>query len=442
MLKTVAGVKSAHLEAGACRPLEELRRHLRNSEPITYTANGNRARSAEEMLEKVMPLLPRIGVTRVAEVSQLADIPYPVFQTTRPNLHTHTRTGQNTGSQGKGPTESQALVSAIMEALEGYCAEPRNIRLIRGSYSYLRHQQILIPPTAFFHTPFATRAGHSEALMWTPAFCADQDCEVLIPAETAFFPFLLGDYSTHHHFPRTTNGLASGATYLEAVIHGIYEVIERYYVAAREVRRDEVIVEGLFRREFETFHDIERLAKEKRMDLMLYSVRFRKGPNIPFVAAYYQKDGKTYGGFGCAPTVEIAASRALSEAAQSLATIKSGSREDLVEHHSDFMQELQMRMLFFGATFPFHATLKKRAFAQVSQEKHHRNLRDEYSYLLKWLRARGFHNTCFVNLTRVGIEIPVVMVVVPSMPCWFPHFKKTIPSTAGVQSHAFRTGGE
>ena len=87
------------------------------------------------MLRRLEPVLPRIGVTRIGDISFLSPANYPVFQSCRPNVFGHACVGQNSGSQGKGPTRTQALVSCMMESIEQFCAEPRKPELVRARNS-------------------------------------------------------------------------------------------------------------------------------------------------------------------------------------------------------------------------------------------------------------------------------------------------------------------
>ncbi|MBN4059204.1 YcaO-like family protein [Endomicrobium sp. AH-315-J14] len=202
---------------------------------IVYRDGGNRGTDGLSLLARLEAMLPSLGITRVASISALSPHAFPVFQSTRPNIFTHASTGQNTGSQGKGRSELQAKLSCLMEELESYCGEPKNARLIRGSYSYLRHQHALIYPSLLMHNVQRKRAATSEPLMWTPAWSIEHQAELWLPAEAVFFPFFPEDYQSRSYFPCSTNGLASGASYLEATIHGLYEVIERCYIAFYEL---------------------------------------------------------------------------------------------------------------------------------------------------------------------------------------------------------------
>jgi Cytidylate kinase/YcaO cyclodehydratase, ATP-ad Mg2+-binding len=83
----------------------------------SFRAGTHRVRSPAETWEWLRELLPRAGITRVADVTALDRIGIPVWQAVRPasrNLSV---------SQGKGATPEAARVSAAMEAVELWHAE-------------------------------------------------------------------------------------------------------------------------------------------------------------------------------------------------------------------------------------------------------------------------------------------------------------------------------
>ena len=94
---------------------------LHQDQKVTFSENGNRALNPEDYLDHALNQLKKVGGTRVSEISGLhANRHFPVYQTCRPDLFSHSAFGQNSGGQGKGPSEAQAQISAIMETIEGF----------------------------------------------------------------------------------------------------------------------------------------------------------------------------------------------------------------------------------------------------------------------------------------------------------------------------------
>src|SRR5450755_2140673 len=87
------------------------------SETIAYRIGTYRAASPEETWARVLPLLPRFGITRVADITRLDDIGVPVHLAYRPTGLTYAV------SIGSGGTALQSQVSAVMESIEAWHAE-------------------------------------------------------------------------------------------------------------------------------------------------------------------------------------------------------------------------------------------------------------------------------------------------------------------------------
>ncbi len=377
---------------------------LTDPSPIVYRDNGNRSASAEATLARVKPLLPLVGITRVAEISALSTFPYPVVQAVRPNLLFHRATGQNTGSQGKGPTLAQARVSAIMESIEAYCAEPRvPAPLLRGSFAQLETQHIVLDPRQLQHYTHGEPPTVDDVLLWTEAWSPRLARPVLIPAEAVFFPFLPEDYATRTLFPSGTNGLASGGSYLDAVVHGLYEVIERHCSYA--------IAKGLI--ELERFHlqgmiDLaEHASLASDYAIRIYAARLPVHRPIPMISCVVTDTptGASFIGHGCATNVDLAVSRAVSEAWQSVATTASGGREDIG----------RKRRTEPSFAFPNEQTLDLESYRRTVIDEVFLSVRDEYDFIVRWFEDIGHETVLIANLTRVGVDIPVVKVVVPGL---------------------------
>ena len=101
--------------------------------------------SPAETERRVLPLLPRIPISRVADLTGLDPLGFPVFVATTPHaldLTTHA---------GKGSDALSARVSAIMEAIERVSAEETPpVTTLRASYRRLIHSdQPAVDPLLF-----------------------------------------------------------------------------------------------------------------------------------------------------------------------------------------------------------------------------------------------------------------------------------------------------
>jgi ribosomal protein S12 methylthiotransferase accessory factor len=383
---------------GAAIGVKALRAGLARSEPVVYRRGGNRGQSGEAILARLEALMPALGITRLADISHLSPQRYPVFQTSRPTILTHTASGQNTGSQGKGSSALQARISALMEEVESHAAEPRDVRLIRGDYRRLAPQHVLAFPRSFTHIDRAGRAGGRTPLVWIEGYALEHACPLWLPAETVLFPFCPEDYRTESFFPCSTNGLAAGASYLEATLHGLYEVIERCYQALFEIGQARVV-------RLDPAEACPELAGE--LEIELEAVLLERGvPDLPMIIARVGGVEGRYGGYGMSSSLAQSIERAVSEVLQAVAVDVSGGREDLEEKRGRD-----------GVARPVETALGLDALRPLVVDATFDDLRDELAAVLDWLHRFGFPDVLVANLTRAGIDVPVVKVVVPSLPC-------------------------
>src|SRR5450432_771548 len=93
-----------------------------------YTHGTHRLVSPRETLARLRPLLPGMGITRLANVTGLDHIGIPVVMACRPNSRSLAV------SQGKALDLDAAKVSAAMESIEAYHAEHIRHSLQFASY--------------------------------------------------------------------------------------------------------------------------------------------------------------------------------------------------------------------------------------------------------------------------------------------------------------------
>ena len=384
-------------ELATAYPARDLLHALERWETVAYRENGNRTAQPAEVLDRLNGLMPLVGATRLAETSQLATHGMPVYQSTRPVPFGHTSGGTTTGAQGKGPTPEQARISCLAETVEGYCLEPKNEQMIRASYGFLRDQHAVADPRQFRPAIGVRPVRVYEPVMWTEALCLEQRATVLVPAELVFFDFFATDYATRAVFPCSTHGAGSGSTYLEAATHALYECIEGHYEAA---------IESGAIRPLRLSHALEKKYASSDIDIRLYSVMLPGIKNLPFVYCMADAANMRFAGSGCYSNLEITVMRAVSEALQTISTSHSGSREDLEEDEGGYDWDPEDYSPRSMSCSEYRSRILTRRF---------NDLRSELRFLLRWLHAAGFPVTYMANLTRRGIEFPVVKAIVPGM---------------------------
>jgi ribosomal protein S12 methylthiotransferase accessory factor len=294
----------------------------RETERPRYLFGTHRAVVPSETLARIGPLLRPAGITRLADITGLDWVGVPVYQAVRPDSRILAV------SQGKGLTRVQARVSALMEALEGFHAEeitqPARWETVGDMRRELPYDPYALPRFE------AARLDDGTVLEWIAATDLWTGSATWVPRRLCQLDFRTEERYQAPLFRTSTNGLASGNTVAEAVIHGLCEVIERDACwrnrrARLSPERNVVsrsVSSGLSRRL------IERFA---RVGLTLDIVDVSGPTGLPCFEVWLDhRDGPALvRGAGCHPSRTTALVRALTEAAQSRLTFIAGSRDDL-----------------------------------------------------------------------------------------------------------------
>ncbi|MCQ8836180.1 YcaO-like family protein [Streptomyces malaysiensis] len=280
-----------------------------------------RARPPEETWEVLAERLPRYGITRVARLTGLDCIGLPVWTAIRPASLTLT------ASQGKGATDLLAKLSAVMEAIELWHVEQPLHVAARGPAEDVHpgYPISTLPVTS----PFTERALSRMVWDWTPGTGLVSGKTVLLPADLVRRRAQRPEWSPDV-LRATSTGLACGISRHEALLHALFEVVER----------DVLYQDGQFDGRLRTLIDpgtvddpygrevIDRLtAAGMTVELALVD-----GPyGLPVCLAYLWSEDypAVFAGGGCHTSPVIAATRALTEAAQSRLAAIAGTRDDL-----------------------------------------------------------------------------------------------------------------
>lgn len=290
---------------------------------------GIRVVSPEDTLKRTEPLLKVAGLEEPKDITGLDNIGIPVFSIHRPKA----AKGAVSSYNGKGATYEQAKASAIMEAMERYSAEmQKDDELVYGTYDQAKEIGPAVDPAELI-LPFDRAHYYRNAeiawslgwemfrgqMMWVPS------CAVYHPYETN------GDLQL---FRYNTNGIASGNSIEEAVLHSMFEVIERDAwslaedkgFARADVTADLDTVPGRMIKAFKK-QGVEIYLKDITTDVGVTTIGAASDDvmnNDPEMLTI---------GVGTHLDPEIAAVRAISEVAQSRATHKEGAKvnTDLVK---------------------------------------------------------------------------------------------------------------
>ncbi|MFC9816534.1 YcaO-like family protein [Streptomyces virginiae] len=280
-----------------------------------------RARTPEETWAAVADRLGEFGITRVADLTGLDVIGLPVWTAIRPASKTLST------SQGKGATALLAKLSAVMEAIELWHIEQPLPVAAHGPAAKVAPD---CPVTGLPTTgPYPKGALAQVVCEWTPGTGLVSGAKALLPVDLVRRRGQRPAW-TPDVWRATSTGLACGNTRDEAVVHALFEVVERdvlYRDTQAGGRRRTLIaprtVDGRLGQEV-----ITRLAAAG----MALEIALVDGPyGLPVCVAYLWSEDYpvVFAGGGCHSDPGIALTRAVTEAAQSRLAAIAGTRDDL-----------------------------------------------------------------------------------------------------------------
>lgn len=372
--------------------------------PKHASGTTHRVSTPEETWRKVAPLFERIGITRVANVTGLDHVGIPVWQAIRPNSRSLSV------SQGKGIDSLAAKVSAVMESLEQWCAERADCQLRLASFAEL--EDAADPETL----PLDSRASynHHQPLHWTRGFD-------VIGRKSMWVPFELVHTNTTAPgmtFARTTNGLASGNNLVEAILHALYEVIERDAHALWKRRTDTTVTRvDVGAVNHPAIRQLLDLYEAAHLVPLVWNMTSDVGVATMRVIAF---DAETDPVMNPMPAAYGAGShldrvtalvRGLTEAAQSRLSYIAGSRDDLdrAGNYDALATKELIDQYSAIATEPQPVSFDDVPTAGTD------TIEGDLRLVLERLEAAGIHHAVVVPLEQEGLPVAVARVVVPGL---------------------------
>jgi YcaO-like protein with predicted kinase domain len=358
----------------------------------------HRAASLDATWKRFAPLQKRAGITRIAELTGLDTLGIPVFAAIRPmGLSLSTQ-------QGKGVTPLAARVSALMESLETWSAERVALPVVRGSYRKLRDRCVDVRRLARARKRLDLDARWD----WVEGTDITRDVPVLVPREAVT---LDTTFTRPPVFDISSNGVASGNVLVEAIVHGLAEVIERDAEAAwrraggdRRIVLDSIVdpaCRALIDRIVATGARVFVWDLAGDTGVCAIGAAIMEDPREPAWRAlgFYQ-------GFGAHLVPEIAIARAITEAAQTRVTYIAGGRDDFFP--ADYARATDPELL---------ADLWARLAAPCDEpvgfdelpRRTPASLGDALEILVEAVQAP----VIVVDLTHETLRVPVVKVIVP-----------------------------
>jgi ribosomal protein S12 methylthiotransferase accessory factor len=282
-----------------------------------YHVGTHRIRDPEQTLSGIGPLLPRYGITRLADLTGLDSLGIPVAAAHRPGAKTLTV------ALGKGASLTAARVSAAMEAIETWCAEyavPAPAETAPAAALDLGYQM-----AGLFDQP-GSLVTERTVLDWIPAATLSGSPTLVPAALVRLGRRTRRDWSLDM-ITATSDGLGAGNSRAEAVTHALLELIERDALSALTAPGRQMLdlrtvpggwCAGLITRIQAGGGQLRAMPVPSRCGVPCWAAWLR-AEDTPWLA----------GGAGAHPDPVVALSRAITEAAQSRLAVIAGSRDDL-----------------------------------------------------------------------------------------------------------------
>ena len=380
---------------------------------LSYIEGSQRVYDETTTLEKTKAQLKNIGVTRIADITNLDRLGIPVFSSIRPSA----APGAISIYSGKGSTNERARISAIMESFERCLAERAGLNTniksdissptMVESYKEAAESYNIVEPESLL---LAQPPQPDAMFEWVGACDLLNGEDVLLNVNAVYHPYNPPGMC-QQIFKSNTNGLASGNVFEEAILHGLLEVIERDAISTAQFNRN-LGKEIVLTEEDGYVYELARKFKDNGIDLKVWLVPSDTG--IPTVIAAADdvklKDpALLVMGAGSHLKPEIAVSRAITEAAQSRVVQIQGAREDT--SREGFIRDIgyeRMKRLngFWFEDGEEHVSLSEVPDLSTSSPA------EGIDTVLEKLKGVA-EKVLVVDLSREEVSIPVVRVIVP-----------------------------
>jgi ribosomal protein S12 methylthiotransferase accessory factor len=363
----------------------------------------HRAMPPEETLARIRPHLARGAITRVGDITGLDTIGVPVAVAVRPASATITV------ESGKGLTWIAAMTSAAMEAIERFVAETDPLVDELAPVGDVA-DRLPIPADRFPMFKHASISPH-RSYEWTRMHDLRTDRPFLVPADLVHLPIGRVGMRFAHPWTPSSNGLASGNHFPEAVCAALYEAVERdatwcWQTAFRKgtlpLVVDQATIDGPGIRQL--LDTLDHAGVDAHILWCPTDV------GVPTCLAFIVDRTPGIGlfkGYGCHLDPEIAMIRAVTEAVQSRTVFVAGARDDVlrpVYEANKRAEALSDAEAFRAGHLISTADIPNRATS---------SFHGDIAVILGLMERAGFEHVLVRELDASPFECSVVRVVVP-----------------------------
>jgi YcaO-like protein with predicted kinase domain len=368
---------------------------------IMYRTGTYRSASPESTRDRIRPMLDRFSITRVADITDLDEIGLPTMVCYRPDSKTLAV------SLGSGIEPAQAFVSAVMESIEIWHLEYVELPVAESGPA---HSVGLDYDVRALNLTQNSLVTSRTPLDWVAGSGLLTGTRKLVPAAALRLDMTSRRSWRNLYFARSSNGTATGNTFAEATLHGMFEVIERGCIAeaiaagAQAGRGERQHVNPESATNPATVRIVEAVASA---GCSFETVKLENSYGLPcYAAQIWSADMPVRcGGFGCHIDPEIAFGRAVSEAAQSRLATVSGARDDIDT--------------YLYRPVPDFDRDSRTAAAAITDGTPALQFED-IEEVIAYCAGRVYDATGFepftIDLTQPDIGIPVSTVIAPAVP--------------------------
>jgi ribosomal protein S12 methylthiotransferase accessory factor len=379
---------------------------------LSYIEGTQRVYEEATTLENTKDQIKKIGVTRIADITNLDRLGIPIFSAIRPSA----ARGAISIYSGKGSTEQRARISAVMESFERCLAERPGLNaniaggisapaLVESYIKAVESHNVLDPKTLLLPQAYVPNA----LLEWVGAYDLMNEEEIFVSANAVYHPYDAPG-QCQKLFLSNTNGLASGNVIEEAILHGLLEVIERDAISTAQFSKN-LGKEIVLTEEDGYLYELTRKFKDAGMELKVWLVPTDTG--IPTVIAVTDdlklKDpALLVMGAGSHLKPEIAVARAITEAAQSRVVQIQGAREDT--DREGFIRSIGYDRMKRLNRFWFEDG-EKVSFSEIPDISR-KSPAENIDLILEKLKGL-VEKVLVIDLSREEVAVPVVRVIIP-----------------------------
>ena len=382
------------------------------TDELTYFKGTHRVIAPEKTIENNEDKLKIAGITRIADITDLDRIGLPIYTAIRPTAEE----GAVSIYGGKGIAKDHARASAMMEGFERYSAERQDSdeTTIATLEEISELGEFITPESLNLPKDFKKQNLDSMKLEWSTAKDLISNKEYLIPTNAIYHPYIHGN-ECESLFKSNTNGLASGNVLEEAILHGIFEVIERDAWSIFELTHKNYAQIDLDSIESDIVN--ETINKFESEGIKIKLMDFTADIKVPTIAAsaddtVTRDAGLLTLGMGTHLDPEVAILRALTEVAQSRATQINGAREDTVR--ADFAREAGYERMKRINKYYFRDEEEKISLSSI-ENKSTTSITKDLEIVKEELMANDIDKILYYDLTRPELDVSVVRVVIPEM---------------------------